>query len=76
LTHTVSKALATSRNTAPVRRLSSEFLLTLNKAGQLQRRAVLGSEPKLLVAQQSVLIYFLKDPSECDLLNSFASSVE
>jgi hypothetical protein len=35
-----------------------------NKAGQMQRRAVLGSEPKLLVAQQHTLVYFPEDPSE------------
>jgi hypothetical protein len=33
LTHTVSKALATSRKTAPVSRLSSKFLLTLSQRG-------------------------------------------
>jgi hypothetical protein len=64
LTHTVSKALATSKKTAPVSRLSSEFLLTLSQRGQLQRRAVHGSEPKLLVAQLSALVYFPEEPTE------------
>jgi hypothetical protein len=35
-----------------------------NKEGQLQRRAVPVSEPKLLATQQPALAYFSDDPSE------------
>jgi hypothetical protein len=59
----------------PVCRLSSKFLLTFNKAGQLQRRAVSGSKTKLLITQQPVNVYFPEDPSELDLLEGFANSV-
>jgi hypothetical protein len=31
---------------------------SFNKAGQLQRRVVPGSEPKVLVTQQPALVYF------------------
>jgi hypothetical protein len=37
---------------------------SFNEAGQLQRRAVFGSEPELLVTQQTALVYFFEDPSE------------
>jgi hypothetical protein len=47
----MSKALATSRKTAPFSLFSPKFLITLNEEGQLHRSAVLGSKPQLLVAQ-------------------------
>jgi len=34
-----------------------------NEAGQVQGRAMSGSEPKLLVSHQSVFIYYMCDPS-------------
>jgi hypothetical protein len=37
---------------------------SFNKAGRLQRRAVSGSKPKLLVRQQPALDYFSENPSE------------
>jgi hypothetical protein len=48
----------------------------LNKAGQLQRRAVSGSEPELLVMQQTVLVYSCEDPSKQDLFEELANNVK
>jgi hypothetical protein len=64
-----SKALATSWRTAPVR-LSSKILLTLNKA------AMSGSKPELIVMQQTALVHFLVDPCEWNLLEELANSVK
>jgi hypothetical protein len=47
----VSKALATSRNTAPVSLFAKIPGYCFNEAGQLEGRAMSGSEPKLLVPQ-------------------------
>jgi hypothetical protein len=69
LTHTVSKALATSRKTAPVSLLSSVSVETFEKAGQLLR----WWKAQLLVPQQSALFYFPEDPSENDFLIEFAN---
>jgi hypothetical protein len=60
----VSKASAASRKSAPVTRLSSVSVDPFDKAGQLQRLAVQGSKPKLLIARQSALIYFPEVSSE------------
>jgi hypothetical protein len=60
VTHTVSKALATSRKNAPVNVPVGPF----NAAGRLQRRAVPGSKPELPVAQLSMLVHFPEDPSQ------------
>jgi hypothetical protein len=69
LTHTVSKALASSRKTAPVSRLSSKFLLAPSTR-RASCRVVLciESELKLLVVQQSAIPYFPKNCSQQDLL--------
>jgi hypothetical protein len=44
-----------------------------NEAGQLQKRAMFGSKPKLLIPQQPALAYFIKDPGKQDLLKQFAN---
>jgi len=36
---------------------------SFNESGQLQPRAMSGSEPKLLVSHQSAFIYYMRDPS-------------
>jgi hypothetical protein len=36
---------------------------SINKADQLQRRAMPGSKPELLIMQQAALVYFSEDPS-------------
>jgi hypothetical protein len=42
----------------------------------MQRRAVSGSKPKLLVTQQPALVYFSEDPSEQDVLKELANNVK
>jgi hypothetical protein len=49
---------------------------SFNKAGQMQRLAVSGSKPKLLVTHQPTLVYFPEDPSEKDLFEELANSVK
>jgi hypothetical protein len=55
---------------------SSKLILTENKAGQLQRRGKSGSEPELLVMQQTALVYFSYDPIQKDLHDELANSVK
>jgi hypothetical protein len=72
----LSNASCTTRKTAPISRLSSKFVLTFNKTGQLHSRAVSGSKPKLLVTQQPALDYFPGDPSDQEILEELAKSVK
>jgi hypothetical protein len=59
----VLKALATFRkiNQPPLVKVSTD---SFNKVGQLKRHAMFGSEPELLVKQQTGLVYFSEEPNE------------
>jgi hypothetical protein len=55
----VSKAFVTSRQTALASSLVNVSVDSFNKAGQLQRRALSGSKPKLLVTADLALLLVL-----------------
>jgi len=55
----VSKALATSRKTAPVSLFRQIRGYTSNEMGQLHGRAMSWFKPKLLTANQSADAYFM-----------------
>jgi hypothetical protein len=60
--HTVWKALATTRKTTPVNLFSPKFLDTLSIRRVSCSAVVFGSETKLLIAQQQTPAYFEEIP--------------